>query len=96
MRPSDVLALYREEIRCIVARNKGQNPRVFGSVLRGNDHEGSDLDLLIDAGDGMTLFDIAGIMRDIKRLVPIGVDVKTPEDLSVKFRSQVVNEARPL
>src|SRR5271155_1496765 len=96
MKPSLALDAYREEIRRIVAANRGLNPRVFGSVLHRDDTEGSDLDLLIDAAEGMTLFDKAAIEADIERLTHTKVDVKTPEDLSMKFRSKVIAEARPV
>ena len=55
MRPSLALDAHREEIRRIVIENRGLNPRVFGSTLRLEDTEASDLDLLIDPADGMTL-----------------------------------------
>ena len=65
MKPSHALEAHREEIRRIVAVNRGLNPRVFGSALRQEDTEGSDLDLLIDAAEGMTLFDMAAIASAI-------------------------------
>ena len=96
MKPSFALARHREEIRRIVAANRGLNPRIFGSVLHRDDTEMSDLDLLIDAGEGMTLFDMAAIAAAVENLTHAKVDVRTPEDLSVTFRGQVVAEARPL
>ena len=96
MKPSLALDAHREEIRRIVAANRGLNPRIFGSVLHRDDTEASDLDLLIDAGDGMTLFDMAAIAAAVETLTHAKVDVRTPEDLSVTFRSQVVAEARPV
>jgi uncharacterized protein with HEPN domain len=36
MRPSEALELHREEIRRIVKGAHAENPRVFGSVLHGN------------------------------------------------------------
>ncbi len=48
MKPSELLELYRKEIRAIILRNHGQTPRVFGSVLAGTDTEESDLDILIE------------------------------------------------
>ncbi len=96
MKPSLALDAHREEIRRIVAANRGLNPRVFGSVLRREDSEGSDLDLLIDAADGLTLFDMAAIAAAIENLTRAKVDVKTPDDLSVTFRNKVVAEAIPL
>jgi predicted nucleotidyltransferase len=96
MKPSQVLDAHREEIRRIVAANRGLNPRVFGSVLRRDDSETSDLDLLVDPGEGMTLFDIAAIASAVEKLTDAKVDVRTPEDLSAMFRGQVVAEARPI
>ncbi|MGJ0395793.1 MAG: nucleotidyltransferase family protein [Methylocystis sp.] len=96
MKPSLALEIHREEIRRIVAANRGLNPRVFGSVLHHEDTESSDLDLLIDAAEGFSLFDRAAIAVAIENLTHTKVDVRTPEDLSVKFRSRIVAEARPV
>ena len=50
---------------------------------------------LIDPAEGMTLFDMAAIAAAIESLTHAKVDVKTPEDLPIKFRSKVLAEARP-
>ena len=47
MRPSEALAKYRDEVLAIIARYPVTNPRVFGSTARGEDVEGSDLDILV-------------------------------------------------
>jgi predicted nucleotidyltransferase len=96
MKPSLALDAHREEIRRIVAANRGLNPRVFGSALRSEHKDESDLDLLIDPAEGMTLFDMAAMAAAIESLTRAKVDVKTPEDLSIKFRGRVVAEARPV
>jgi uncharacterized protein len=96
MKPSTALEAHREEIRRIVAANRGLNPRVFGSVLHHEDTETSDLDLLIDAADSFSLVDMAAIAVAIENLTQTKVDVRTPEDLPTKFRSKIVAEAAPL
>jgi len=96
MKPSVAFKTHREEIRRIVESNRGLNPRVFGSVLHGDDGEESDLDILIDAAPHLTLFDMARIALEIERLINKRVDVKTPEELPAKFRPQVVAEAIPI
>jgi predicted nucleotidyltransferase len=96
MRPSVALELHREEIRRIVESNRGLNPRVFGSALRGEDTEESDLDILIDAAPRFTLFDMARIAFEIEKLINKQVDVRTPGDLPPKFRPNVVAEAMPI
>ncbi len=71
MKPSELLELHREEIRTIVLRNHGQNPRVFGSVLSGVDTEESDLDILIEPLPDMSLFDIGAIRYELKELLKL-------------------------
>ena len=96
MRPSTALDEKREIVRATVCRYRTANPRVFGSVLKGSDVEGSDLDLLVDALPGATLFDLGGLQVELEDLLGVNVDVLTPEDLPRKFRARVLAEARPI
>jgi len=96
MRPSVALQAHRAAIRSVVERYRASNPRVFGSVLHGDDQEGSDLDLLIDPTKDTTLFDIGGIRYELKQLLGVPVDVLTPNALPEKFRADVLAEAQPV
>lgn len=96
MRPSIALDLKRNIIRELVARFHTVNPRIFGSVLHGTDEDGSDLDLLVDALPGATLFDLGGLQIELEDLLGVRVDLLTPGDLPSKFRDQVLAEARPV
>lgn len=93
MRPSIALQQHRDEIRRIALSHRVASVRVFGSVLHGDDTEGSDLDLLVEPTPETTLFDIAKIQVEIAHLLNVGVDVLTPKALPDKFRAQVMNEA---
>jgi len=77
-----------------VAANRGLNPRVFGSVLRGEDTEDSDLDLLVDPTPDTSLMDIAKIQNSIQKLLGISVDVLTPKALPEQWRDKVISEAK--
>jgi len=96
MRPSVVLEMKRAAVREAESRYRAANPRVFGSVVHGTDQDGSDLDLLVDALPGATLFDLGGLQDELESLLGIHVDVLTPGDLPMKFRAQVLAEARPV
>ncbi len=96
MKPSVSLERQRSAVRQAVLRYKTVNPRVFGSIVHGNDKDGSDLDLLVDPLPGTTLFDLGGLQVELETLLGVPVDVLTPGDLPVKFRSQVLAEARPI
>jgi predicted nucleotidyltransferase len=90
MKPSLALQKNRAAIRTVVERHRARNARVFGSVLRGDDHEGSDLDILIDPTPETTLFDIGAIRHELLQLLGVRVDVLTPNALPDKFRAQVI------
>ena len=96
MRPSVVLDLKRNAVREVASRFRTANPRIFGSVLRGTDQEGSDLDLLFDALPGATLFDLGGLQVELETLLGIPVDLLTPSDLPTSFRAEVLAEAQPI
>lgn len=96
MRPSSALDRQREVVRKTAARFHVANPRVFGSVLNGSDADGSDLDLLVDALPGTTLFDLGGLQVELESLLGVQVDLLTPADLPPKFRDQVLAQARPV
>jgi len=65
-------------------------------VLHGEDKDSSDLDLLVDVSPDTTLLDMARLQVAIEQQLGVPVDLVTPDDLSVKFRQQVLEEARPL
>ena len=76
--------------------HRTENLRVFGSVLSGEDTETSDLDLLVDPLPGATLLDLGAIQIELEESLGISVDVLTPGDLPIKFRAQILSEARPV
>lgn len=96
MRPSTALNMKRIAVREAAGRFRTANPRIFGSVLHGTDQDGSDLDLLVDALPGATLFDLGGLQDELESLLGIHVDLLTPADLPTKFRAKVLAEARPI
>jgi len=96
MKPSDALHSNRAEIRRVVEAHRARNARVFGSVLHGQDTDGSDLDILIDPTPETTLFDIGAIRHELGRLLGVPVDVLTPNALPDSFRARVIAEARPV
>ena len=96
MRPSEVLPQHRETIRQLVLEAGMANPRVFGSVLHGDDQDGSDLDLLVDPAPRTSLLDLAGLQVEIETRMGVKVDLLTPKCLPLKFRQEVLDEALPV
>nr|WP_319564474.1 nucleotidyltransferase family protein [uncultured Rhodoferax sp.] len=93
MRPSTALQNHREAIRAIALRHRVSNVRVFGSVVHGDDTNGSDLDLLVEPTSETTMMDIGAIRYELKELLGIPVDVLTPRAIPDHFRALVLQEA---
>jgi predicted nucleotidyltransferase len=74
-RPSATLAAHREEVLRLADDFGVKNPRVFGSVARGDDLPGSDLDLLVTVPRGRGLLALVGFARAVEDLLGVHVDV---------------------
>lgn len=96
MKPSVALDQKRSAVRGLVGRFRADNPRIFGSILHGTDKEGSDLDLLVDALPGATLFDLGGLQMELERLLGVPVDLLTPGDLPLALREKILAQAQPV
>lgn len=96
MKPSDLLSPHRATIRQVVQAHHACNARIFGSVARGEDREGSDLDVLIDPTPDTTLLDIGAIRHELRQLLGVPVDVLTPHALPEHFRAEVLAQAQPV
>lgn len=96
MKPSTALAVHRARLLARLGRAPVRNPRVFGSVAGGRDREGSDLDLLVEALPGATLFVLGELQVDLEEMLGVPVDLLTESDLPATFRTDVIARARPL
>ena len=94
--PSSRVAQHRERIRSVVAEHRAASPRVFGSVARGDDELGSDLDLLVDFNDEATLLDEVGLRLALRDLLQIEVDVVAADTLRGELRDRILREAVPV
>ena len=84
---------HRATIRRLVAESNMTNQRLFGSVLRGDDTEGSDLDILIEPTSETSLLDLVGLQLQMEAALNVKVDLLTRNSLPPKFRDIVLAEA---
>ena len=95
----DIAALLEEkkkEIREIAAKRGAHNVRVFGSVARGEAKPDSDVDFLVDMEPGRTLFDMDGLLMDLRELLGLRVDLVTEHGLKPRIRERVLKAAELL
>ncbi|MGQ9548298.1 MAG: nucleotidyltransferase family protein [Roseiflexus sp.] len=93
MTPEELLKTKREDILRICARHGAYNVRVFGSVVRGEADEQSDIDFLVNMEPDRSLFDLGGLQYDLEELLGCRVDVVTEQGLKSRIRERVVSEA---
>lgn len=87
---------WRAEIERLGAKFGVHNVRVFGSVVRGEAGDGSDLDLLVDVERGHGYFDMAGFALGVEDLLGVFTQVATVSGLKPRIRDRVLYEAVPL
>jgi predicted nucleotidyltransferase len=83
----------REEILLLAKMRGASNLKVFGSVIRGEANENSDIDFLVDFEDGRSLFDVIGLKQDLEEMLDRSVDIVTEESLHWYIKDRVQNEA---
>jgi predicted nucleotidyltransferase len=65
---------------------------LFGSFARGEAHQSSDLDVLVEFETGRSLFDLVRLERQLKKELGLDVDVVTPNSLHPLIRERVMAE----
>ncbi len=96
MRPSLKLAERRDDVLALAAAHGASRVRVFGSVARGGDREGSDIDLLVDVPPGTSLLTLVGLQQDLEDALGFKVDLCTESELHAALRGRILAEAQPL
>lgn len=86
----------RSAILEIARRHGVLDIRVFGSVARGDADRDSDIDLLVELESGRSLFDLGGLLMDLRDFLGGPVDVVTSAALQERLRTRVLREAVPL
>jgi predicted nucleotidyltransferase len=85
-----------EEIAKFCKRNHIRKLSLFGSVLRDDFKSDSDIDFLVEFEDGKVpgLIGLSRMERELSEMLGgRKVDLRTPQDLSIYFRQEVVETA---
>jgi uncharacterized protein len=94
MRPSLALKANADRVITIFSRFDVRNPRIFGSTARAEDGDQSDLDILVDAGEELTFFDLARLERELSAVLGCRVEVTTPGGLSAEATETVARDMK--
>jgi len=89
------LELPLDKIRAFCEKYPIRKLSLFGSVLREDFTEKSDVDVLVEflPNAGIGYFELVAMQFELADILGREVDLRTPGDLSRYFRQQVVDEA---
>ncbi len=90
------VAAHRQELLDALRRRGVANPEIFGSSARGDDHEGSDLDLLVDFAPGTDLIDMVNIKSELEEILGAPVDLIPRDGLKDRVRIAAARDLVPL
>lgn len=92
------LAGNRAALGRSLARHAATNPRIFGSVARGDATNDSDIDIIVDLlpGNGNPLLRLAGISEEFRLILGREVDVVACEVLKEQISKTALADAVPL
>ncbi len=87
----------RERLAAFCRKNNIRRLSLFGSILRDDFSEDSDIDVLVEFEPGKTpsLLGMAGLEIELSEMLGRRVELRTPKDLSRYFRDEVLQKAEP-
>ena len=89
----ETLRQRRDEILALAKRYGADNIRVFGSIVRGEAGEQSDVDILVHLEENRTLLDHVGLKLDLEELLGCEVDLVEDEGVYPRLRDRILAEA---
>ncbi len=87
---------HRADIQRLARQRGIKSVRLFGSLSRGEDRDGSDVDLLVEMQPGSSGLALGGFLLDVSDLLGRKVDIVTEDSLHPRIRQRVLREAQPL
>ncbi|CAA7622184.1 nucleotidyltransferase family protein [Magnetospirillum sp. SS-4] len=69
---------------------------VFGSYVRGEQRDDSDIDVLVELGDGIGLLDYVGLQLELSDALGVKVDLADKSTLRRQVGRQILAEVRML
>ena len=90
------LKKFKSQIIELANANKALNIRVFGSVSREQAKDDSDIDFVIDVGEGQNLIDFIKLKQELEDLLGHKVDLAPSTGLREGMRENILKDAIPI
>ncbi|MFQ5427700.1 MAG: nucleotidyltransferase family protein [Thermodesulfobacteriota bacterium] len=82
----------KKTLSVIFEKNGVKRAALFGSIVRGDATENSDIDLLVEFHGRKSLFDLSGLKLDVEEALGRHADVLTYDSLHPLLRDRVLKE----
>jgi predicted nucleotidyltransferase len=92
----EVLSARREEVLAAAQRHGASQVRVIGSVARGADGPGSDIDFLVSWEHWTSLLDCAALSQELEEMLDRKVDIASDGWIRPELREGIYRDAQPL
>lgn len=93
---NDQMQPVREKIISILRRNDVRKASFFGSIVRGEMTDQSDVDLLVEFEGRKSLLDLSGLKIELEDALGRKVDVVTYRSLHPLLRERILAEQVPI
>ena len=80
----------------VLRRHGVKRAALFGSIVRGEAVEKSDIDLLVEFEGKKSLLDLAGLKLELEELLKREVDVLTYKSLNPLLRDKILSEQKAI
>jgi len=84
----------KNKIIPVLERNDVKRAAVFGSFVRGEQKEGSDIDILVEFRGEKSLLDLAGLKIELEEALQRKVDVLTYNSLHPLLKDRILREQK--
>lgn len=90
--PKDQLDELKQTLIDVLKKHEVKRASLFGSVVRGEATEDSDIDLLVEFEGRKSLLDLAGLKLDLQEVLGRKVDVLTYKSLHPLLKDRILSE----
>lgn len=91
MKNKEVSAISKK-IKPVLKQRKIKKASIFGSYARGEQNKESDIDILIEAPNKFSLYDLIGLELELKKLLRKKVEVLTYKSVHPLLKKRIQKE----
>ena len=91
-----ILEEIKIKVLPILKQAEVKKAALFGSYVRGDNNETSDIDILVELPDNATLFELGGLKVTLEEKLKKNVDVVTYKSISPIIKESILRNQYPL